>query len=273
MPMPIQNVRAEVHAVGQDTFPHLGLQVIRGRDFDNRADVGPPSVAIVSEALANRRFERGQALGRRIRIGDGEWLTVVGVARDALDVRGAFEYAVYVPVTQALPSEVEILAGGAAPAGEVSRVMAERTAPVSSPRSMSQVFAVHRWFRLLLMSLGALAMLVLGAGLWVSAANEARSTRFEMGLRRAVGAGMGDLRGYVARFLARRIVIVVGTGVWLSLFLAAGLERAYGAIPPIDGVGLTVALAWVLLAYLLGALPIFTRVIRSPLMRNLRAAE
>ncbi|MGD8872743.1 MAG: ABC transporter permease, partial [Gemmatimonadota bacterium] len=100
MPMPIKTVRAEVHALSQDTFPHLGLEVLRGRDFDDTVDVGPPSVAIVSEALANRHFERGQALGKRVRIGNGSWLTVVGVARDAVDVQNRFEYAVYIPLTQ-----------------------------------------------------------------------------------------------------------------------------------------------------------------------------
>jgi hypothetical protein len=273
MPMPIKTVRAEVHALSQDTFPHLGLEVLRGRDFDDTVDVGPPSVAIVSEALANRHFERGQALGKRVRIGNGSWLTVVGVARDAVDVQNRFEYAVYVPLTQALPSEIEVLSGTAAAPTDALAELAEDGALVAPPRTRAEVFAVHRWFRMLLMALGAVAVLVVGTGLWVAAANEARGTRFEMGLRRAVGAAARDLYGYCGAFLARRLITAVAVGVWLSLFLAAGLGKAYGAIPLIDGVALAPALAWVVLTYLLGSLPVLTRVLRAPLMRNLRAAD
>jgi len=269
MLMPIKHVRADVHAVAQDTFTHLGIQVIRGRDFDNRLDGGAPSVAIVSRALANRHFERGEALGRRVRVGYGDWLMVVGVVEDATDVRHPAEYAVYVPVAQAAPSEVEVLLPQSENASLLFTELGAWGGAVAGPRSRAQVFAVHGWFRRLLAVLGAVAMLILAVGLWVAATNEANATRFEVGLRRAVGGRQRDIRRFYVGFLASRLGAALLAGAWLSLFLGAGLERAYGAIPQFDVPVSAAAGAWVCLIYLGGSIQPFRRACRAPLMENL----
>ena len=64
-------------------FRTLRVPMVAGRDFDDRDDKDGEPVVIVNHTLA-QRFLGGPdaALGRRIRIGDGEWRTVVGVAAD-----------------------------------------------------------------------------------------------------------------------------------------------------------------------------------------------
>jgi len=272
MPMPIKQVRAEVHAVAQDTFTHLGLRLVRGRDFDVRVDAGGPPTAIVSEALAGRHFESGQALGRRIRVGHGAWATVVGIVEDAADVETPTDYAVYVPVSQAMPTELEVMVPPSGGAMDVALAEVVRSGgAVSAPRTRAQVFGVHRWFGRLLTMLGITTCLALAVGLSVSAASEARATWFEVGLRRAVGARRIDLRRHYVGWLLRRLAAVALGGAWLSLFVGAGLGKAYGAIPQVDGSVLGWATAWVALLYLAGSLPSFRRARAAPLMESLRA--
>jgi ABC-type antimicrobial peptide transport system permease subunit len=137
--------------------------------------------------------------------------------------------------------------------------LAEAGARVSAPQTRGEVFAVHRWFRGLLAFLGIAAMLVLGVGLWVSAGREARAARFEIGVRRAVGARRSELLCFSLGFVGVRLGFAVLLGAWLSLFLGAGLSEAYGAIPQVDWLALLTAGAWVSMTYLIGSFVPFVR--------------
>ncbi|HVD93826.1 MAG TPA: ABC transporter permease, partial [Vicinamibacterales bacterium] len=66
-------------------FTTMGIPLLAGRDFTARDTAEAPHVAIVSELIVREYFPGGpgEALGRRVRLGDrGEWLTVVGVVAD-----------------------------------------------------------------------------------------------------------------------------------------------------------------------------------------------
>lgn len=270
IPMPLKAVRAEVHAVAPDTFVHLGLAVTSGRDFDER-DRGTPSVAIVSRALADRHFERGEPLGRRLRIGESEWLTVIGVVGDRDDVRTRADYGIYVPLAQARPTEIELLADVSTSWVASLAVAAPAGVVLAAPLSRADVFAVHRWFRALLGALGVVAFALLGAGLWISAANEGGATRHEVAVRRAVGASRGAVWRFYVGFAGRRVLAALMAGAWLSLFLGAGLAEAYGSIPQIDLGVWTGAAAWVTATYLLGSAPALLGAAKGPVLSALDA--
>jgi hypothetical protein len=55
--MPIESISAELHAVAPDTFPHLGIRIVPGRDFDEERDAAPASPS--SAPLHRRVVERG----------------------------------------------------------------------------------------------------------------------------------------------------------------------------------------------------------------------
>lgn len=271
LPMPVKAVRAELHAVAADTFPHVGLEVLRGRDFDDARDVGEPSVAIVTRAMAVRHFEGGEAVGRRIRVGESEWLTVVGVVGDPPDARDHTEYSVYVPVTQVAPAHLEILAGSFE---DLEPWLA--TAPVEAGsatlRTRKEVFAVHGWFTRIVGVVGGVAYLLVFLGVWLGSRNEARATVYELALRRAVGALNRDIHAHFIPSSARTLAVALAVGVWLSLFFGGGLEAAYGNIPNIDvmvwsRVGAMIALAWIA-----GGWPSFARARNLPPVVGLRAA-
>ncbi|HEU5131364.1 MAG TPA: ABC transporter permease, partial [Pyrinomonadaceae bacterium] len=60
-------------------FAAMGMPVLKGRAFELSDTEKSQPVAIVDESLARRYSPDGDLLGKRIRIGDGPWLTIVGV--------------------------------------------------------------------------------------------------------------------------------------------------------------------------------------------------
>lgn len=271
LPLPFRTVRTEVFAVTQDTFPHLGLDLLEGRGFDNQVDSAKPSVAIVSRALAGRHFEGGQAVGRRIRVGDSDWLTVIGIVTDRSDIRDHMEYAVYLPVTQARPTELEVI-------GQTSKDRLRRAAEmvpagisVSDPKSIAEVFAVHSWFGRALGVVAVLSYVMVLFGVWIGASNEAKATEFEISLRKAVGAKRSDLIRHFMGRTSKSLAVALGVGAWLALFLGAGLNEAYGGIPQADlSVSLWAALP-VIAAFVAGFWPSYARSIRLTPSAGLRA--
>ncbi len=253
LPMPLKMVRAEVHAVSADTFPLLRLSIARGRDFE--AYDGP--VAIVSSALAARHFEDGEAIGRRVRIGDSPWLEVVGVVSDRPEARDHFDYEVYVPVGLAAPSGVEIVTDGSIET--MGRVLAEAPpqAIVGEVMTMAEVFSSHHWFAWLSRLVGLSTAFIVFGGVWVGCRNEARRTVFELALRRAVGASMRDLRRHLMASTLRSLAVVFLAGAWVSLFFGAGLNAAYGGIPGLDPRAWSIAGAVVGVAFVLSRIPVY----------------
>ncbi len=74
-------------SVRGDYFKVLHIPLITGRVFDE-TDVTGPETGVLNETAAKRFFPRGDAIGRRIRIGpvsNGPWITIVGVVGDIRD--------------------------------------------------------------------------------------------------------------------------------------------------------------------------------------------
>ena len=264
--LPLKIVSAEIFAVAPDTFTRLGMNVAAGRDFDDAIDRGPPSAAIVSRALAARHFEDGEPLGRKLMVGESGWLTVVGV------VDGRDGFAIYLPLAQARPTDIEILSPGPVTSLGAALATAPPGAVVARARSIAEVFPVHRWFQRLLNGMGVAALVLLGGGLWISAANEAGAARHEIAVRRAVGATRRTFWAFYLGFAGRRLAFALLVGAWLSLFLGAGLEMAYASIPRIDWRIWCGAAAWVSSMYVAGSLKLMIRAATEPLMGALESA-
>jgi hypothetical protein len=254
MPAPLKIVSAEVHAVAPDTFTHLGVAVEEGRDFDNATDRGAPSVAIVSAALAGRHFENGEPLGRRLRVGDSGWLTVVGVVSDRSDVQNHQDYAIYLPLAQAAPEDIEVLVDGSP--GSLGPILAAapQSVTLTAPRSRAEIFSSHGWFRGLLALLGWTTMALVAVGLFTSAANESSAARYEVAVRRAIGATRRSFWWYYVSFAGKRLAVALILGAWLSLFLGAGLNLAYPPVPQVDGSVWLVGALWISFLYVVGSL-------------------
>jgi hypothetical protein len=263
LPLPIHVVRAEVFALAPDTFAHVGLSLVEGRDFGAEADAEGAGVAIVSRSLAGRHFERGRGIGRAIRVGGSEWMTVIGIVSDRADSGATRDYSVYLPISRAAPSEVEIVVAGAAPSLDPIRESAPPGVRLGPVRSPAEIFAAHAWFRRLIAALGGGALALVFLGTWIAGADESRALGYEIALRKAVGATPRQLRGFVAAAGARQLLGGMLVGAWLSLFAGAGLTKAYGAIPQVDFTVWLWTAALAASGFIVGSLPHLRRALRA----------
>ncbi|HKR12262.1 MAG TPA: ABC transporter permease [Pyrinomonadaceae bacterium] len=71
--------QAEITVISPGYFQALGMPLLQGRDFQNSDVEESQLVAIIDKKLADQYFPGGDAIGKRIRTGDPEWYTIVGV--------------------------------------------------------------------------------------------------------------------------------------------------------------------------------------------------
>ena len=240
--IPLHPVFATHYLISADTFRTLRLPVLAGRGITSADRWDAPRVAVVSHTLAMNHFEGGQAVGRKIQVvrGTNEWYTVVGIVADqyptALGAKLEPRDAIYLSVLQHPAPALELLVrGGSAGAGlaTLSRdvvtgarvseagVIAAEAAPLAW---FGRMFGVEGWVVLLLATLGTFVVM----RLWVLA------LRYELGVRRAVGA----TRRQVLGFVVLRALIVAGLGIaiglWLGGFLWGGLTSVVAGLPDWD---------------------------------------
>lgn len=232
--LPLQAVRTEFHAVAPDTFSKLDRTVVQGRDFSWRLDGGASGLAIVNQTLARERFERGEAVGRKVSFNHSDWMTVIGVVSDRAHSRHLTEYEVFLPVGQAAPADIELVFESSSGDPSPTMVTAPERASVDAARTLLDLFEAYHWARVVLSLLALIAVVLVCVGCSITARREAESMLFECGVRKAIGARRPDLVRYFAARICMRLVVGFGLGAWLSLFLGIGLHRAPGAVPQLD---------------------------------------
>ena len=112
-PPDLQYFSANRAAVDPAFFAAAGIQIVRGRNFDDTDLPDNQRVGIISEATARRFFENGDAVGRMLRrLGNNEDLLVVGIASDARvrSLGGDPELMVYQPYSQAYAPFLTVVA-------------------------------------------------------------------------------------------------------------------------------------------------------------------
>ena len=249
--VPQHSVPAAQQFVSADSFQALGVRLVAGRGITDADDWHAGRVVVVSRALARLHFQNGEAIGRRLLLGDDPrtWYTVVGVV-DTPPAAGLGAtllptFTVYASVLQHPPRAVELLvrprqgvsispadgarvaralgiaAGGVERTDEAALLAGER-APVAW---FARLFAVEGWITLLLAVLGT----VVQVSLWV------RSLGAELGLRRALGAA----RGRIFRLVLSRAALVGAGGIAVGLCLGpavwGALGTVVGGLPAWDG--------------------------------------
>jgi predicted permease len=234
---PDTDANASFNEVGPGFFRALQIPLLAGRDFTPADGKGAPRVAVVNESFA-RKFGLGtDAVGKRMAQGGSDPLDIeiVGLARDAKysDVKADTPPQFFVANRQSDGIGVmnfyvrtrldpkDVLAA-------IQRVVAaaDPNLPVGDMAMMPTVIRdnvfLDRMIGTLSGAFAALATLLAALGLYgVLSYSVAQRTR-ELGLRQALGATPGQLRGLVLRQVGAMAVI----GGLVGLVLAAALGRA-----------------------------------------------
>jgi macrolide transport system ATP-binding/permease protein len=223
---------------GADFFETLQIPILYGRALDARDREGAARVAVVNEGMARRYFVTANAVGRRFRLepGDGQWMTIVGVARDTWtndlgDIVDPVPYLFFRPIEQwnVMPTTVVARTTlGAAPLVRAMQIEMRRVnerLPVLTAKTMRQVLEdslqVAQGMAAFFTGLGVLGLTLAGIGLYaVIAFAVARKSR-EIGIRMALGADSQQVVWSVARDVAA--LVAVGTVLGLAFWVVAVL--------------------------------------------------
>jgi macrolide transport system ATP-binding/permease protein len=101
-PAPDEETAVDVNRAGLDYFRTMQIEIVEGRDFNDRDVEASPRVAIVNESLV-RRFWPGQdPVGKRLGFNQDMGYEVVGVVRDVkiVSLREGPRPHIYLPYTQ-----------------------------------------------------------------------------------------------------------------------------------------------------------------------------
>jgi len=234
----------------------MRIPLLRGRAFGPEDRDGGTRVMIVSQELARRLWPGQDPLGRRVACCEGapedpRWKTVIGIAADVRS-RGLGEELYpefYLPVAQA-PEEAwdwiqrtMTLVARSAKADAASLAGPFRTAaraaapglPLYDVTSMEQrlraSLAEERFNTLLLVSLGAIGLLLASVGIYGILSYFVVQRRPEFGVRMALGATGAD----IVRLTLRESLLPVALGLGVGIAAAAAVSRVLAS--SLRGVG------------------------------------
>ena len=266
----LEDPRSQVNAihrvrVAPNFFETMEIPLLRGRQFTERDNVPPASVAIINEAAARKFFPDEDPIGRRVGHSletSGE-IEIVGVVRDAKynALREPAPPTMYSPYGQTPVGQMAFVvrtAGDPAMAMPAIRAAVQQVDPNVPLMEMStqteqieRRFTQERVFARAYTLFGGLALLVAAIGLFgLMSYNVTRRTT-EIGIRMALGARQQAVLQMIMRESV--VLVVIGMIVGLAAALAAGrfIASLLFGIEPTDltTVGLAAAVMFVVSAF------------------------
>jgi predicted permease len=214
-------------------FDALRIPLRRGRLL-TRFDTAKAPAAVVSETFARHRFGSGEAIGRRLRLDDGPWLTIVGVVGDvrneALDL--AADDAVYQPLAMNPWHYVRLVVRGTGDPDTLERPIRDSIrridplVPIFHVQPMTEYvtssLAQRRFALAVMTAFGGLALVLACIGLYGVLGYMVTLRLPELGIRAALGASAADL----LRLVVLRGVAMVGSGLLVGAALATVTMKA-----------------------------------------------
>jgi predicted permease len=261
--------------VSPDYFQVMQIPLVRGRYFSDGDAEGKRRVAVVDESTARRYWPDRDAIGRRIRMGQGAWMTIVGLVKDVkqegLDAVGYSH--VYVPMYQdfdAAPGYISrdsvIVARTSMPVSalepEIRRLVAsiDPGLPVYDIASMDELLdrslTWRRFMAQTVVGFAVVALLLASIGIYGLLTFMVGQRSREIGIRLALGAS----RTAVLKLIVAKGVILAGIGIVAGAVIAAAAASMmgsllYGVRPQDPGVFLLVSVVLFSVAILASYLP------------------
>jgi len=260
---------ATYYAVSPKYFDTMGIPLLKGRDFSEGDAQGAPGVVIVDEALAQRFFPAGDAIGKQLTIhfpqGFGEPTSqeIVGIVRNvkhsSLETESGPQ--IYEPYLQHPYSAMTfVVHSTTAPLGLASAIRSEiraldKNLPIAGIKTMEELVgatnAPRQFNTLLLAVFSTVALSLAVVGLYGVLAYSVSERTQEMGVRLALGAQAGSVLKLVIGQGMKLVVI----GVVIGLAGSFGLTRLMAKL--LFGVGPTDPLTFISVAALLMLVALF----------------
>ncbi|MFN7925475.1 MAG: ABC transporter permease [Bryobacteraceae bacterium] len=234
-PAPGELQEAQLSRVSGGYGAVLRLVPQRGRMIGEQDGTDAPQVAVINQAMERRYFAGRDPVGTSIRLGPGNWRTIVGVVGDVktYDLTAASGPQIYVPLSQ---SQSRYVVGVVRGRGELDPVVRRAMALADPGEPLIRVVSIDTLidrqitpFRVMgnfIGTLGVAALFLAAIGLYGSISYAVAQRTKEIGIRMALGARGEDIAGKEARGLAR---VLVG-GMIPGLALAVAIGKALSAV-------------------------------------------
>jgi len=231
--------------VGPNFLETLGIPLVAGRDIQASDTPDTQLVAVVNEAFVQKYWPGLNPIGRRLKI-DGDWLTVVGVAKNAK--YGTLEEAprpfVYWPALQHYRAYfvLDVLVNGD-PKAYAARVAAaihslNADLPVLDQYPLSRNVEIastsSRVGGTFVGLFGLIGLALAAIGIYGVIAYTTRQRLHEIGIRMALGAKRRDVFDLVLEQGVRMAAVGIAAGLGCSLILTRLLRHQLYGITPSD---------------------------------------
>jgi predicted permease len=257
---PDEDMNIYLNRVGPGFFETLGLQVLQGRDFDERDHQNSAKVALINETMAHYFFGTENPIGKHFGWGDANERSdfeIVGVVKDAkyLNLRAATPRTAYVYAFQDLQSldwthfEVRTMGN---PNAIISRIRAEiqsidRSLTVSGFRTLDQQvnesLREERLIATLSSTFGVLALLLASIGLYGTLSYAVSRRMKEIGIRMALGARQPQVLWMILKETLALVLMGIAIGLPAALLTARLLSTMLFGLTPTDRATFSLAIA------------------------------
>jgi predicted permease len=244
-----QNVEVMSARVGDQYFEMMRIPILRGREFRQEDTAKAPRVAIVNELFAKHYWPGQDALGKRLRVSDGNGdslMQVVGVAKTSkyvLLAEPATEY-LYLPYRQnPTPFLILLIQTEGDPSGLVAPLRGivhalNANMPAYNVRTMQEFYNLSTVDMMntiigTIAAMGAMGLALSLVGLYGLVAYAASRRTKEIGIRMALGAERLSVLGMVMK----QGVLLSAAGLTIGLLASAAAGELLAAAFVGNGTG------------------------------------
>jgi predicted permease len=238
VPRPSDVSEANYYMVDPGYFRTMQTRLVSGRAFDAHDQPGARRVAIVNQAFAARLFPNENALGKRFRSGNSDWVELVGIAEDGkyVSLGDNAKPAIFWSAFQHYNATTTVVARSALPAGHVVRMIEQTIHQMDASLPFYQAGSLDDHLGLPLLparlaasmlgAFGGLAVVLAATGVYGVIAYAVARRRREIGIRIAIGAS----RRQVMRLVLMRSAILLGAGTALGALAALAVGDQFSPI-------------------------------------------
>jgi putative ABC transport system permease protein len=238
---------ARTRAVSANYFDAMGIPLLRGRTFTEDDDGAAPMVVMVDQAFVDQHFPDEDPIGRQIRTLLDQPREIVGVVGNVANagLQNQAGPTTYFPYAQQPfgNGQTIVLRTASDPATFVPALQEavwslDADLPLVGVQTLEERLAASvqqsRFNSLLLSLFGVLAALLAGIGIYGVVAYTVSERTAELGLRMALGASGGSVRGLVLGKALRLTLAGVGVGLVASLSMTRVIEGFLFGVEPTD---------------------------------------
>ena len=245
-----QTLDTNRRTVSADYFQTLGLQLVRGRTFDNRDTAQAPRVVIINEAMARKFWPGDDPLDRYVTFNSSTQYQIVGVVSNAKhsSLQEEDEPTAYTSHQQVTSRTMDLAVRAnysfdREPAAlvnsirqTVSKIDPEQ--PIFNIATMdqrlSQSIAPQRFVALLLSLFATLALIQALIGIYGVMSYAVSQRRQELGIRMALGAHSGNILSLVLKRGMKLTLIGMALGLVGAVASTRLLRDMLFGIKPFD---------------------------------------